>query len=177
MEPLISRQHVLARNVPASLRRFHRIASTVVASERPATKHRGPGSNRTFTHQNRDRGAGNPRRPASRCRPFRHNARSPQVRPLRSPHNRRIYAAFLRSRELGEHLPARPVRSALYPIPVRRLAVSLPASFSRFLAVPAFRFARSPCDRVVQKTFPSMFSFMPGPQQKWELGLSPNSHF
>src|SRR5512138_1847504 len=42
--------------------------------------------------------------------------------------------------------------TASYPVSVRRLADSLPASFGAPLAVGALRFARDPCDRVPQRT-------------------------
>jgi len=44
---------------------------------------------------------------------------------------------------LCDFLPARPTSSASYPISVRRVAISLHASFRRSLAVPPLRFARA----------------------------------
>ena len=89
-------------------------------------------------------------------RPFRREARSPQVRvvafPAQPPDLRRLPLVARASRS---HCPLALVGAASYPVPVRRLAVSLPASFSAPLAVGALRFARGPCDRVPQRTFTS----------------------
>jgi hypothetical protein len=44
---------------------------------------------------------------------------------------------------LRDRQPARPAVAASYPIPVRRIAISLHASFRRSLAVPPLRFTRA----------------------------------
>jgi len=44
---------------------------------------------------------------------------------------------------LCDFLPARPTISASYPVAVRRVAISLHASFRRSLAVPPLRFTRA----------------------------------
>src|SRR4051794_3722708 len=44
---------------------------------------------------------------------------------------------------LRDRQPARPAGAASYPIPVRRIAISLHASFRRSLAVPPLRFTRA----------------------------------
>src|SRR3954447_12198534 len=44
---------------------------------------------------------------------------------------------------LCDFLPARPTSAASYPVSVRRVAISLHASFRRSLAVPPLRFARA----------------------------------
>jgi hypothetical protein len=44
---------------------------------------------------------------------------------------------------LCDFLPARPTKSASYPVAVRRVAISFHASFRRSLAVPPLRFARA----------------------------------
>src|SRR3954447_26692515 len=44
---------------------------------------------------------------------------------------------------LRDFLPARPADAASYPVAVRRIAISLHASFRRSLAVPPLRFTRA----------------------------------
>ena len=44
---------------------------------------------------------------------------------------------------LCDFLPARPTKSASYPVAVRRVAISFHASFRRSLAVPPLRFTRA----------------------------------
>ena len=44
---------------------------------------------------------------------------------------------------LRDFLPARPTNAASYPVSVRRVAISLHASFRRSLAVPPLRFTRA----------------------------------
>jgi hypothetical protein len=58
-----------------------------------------------------------------------------------SPHDRRIYAAPPWPSRLRDHWLARLARQRLYPVPVRRPAVSLPASSPRSVALPQLRFA------------------------------------
>ena len=86
-------------------------------------------------------------------RPFRREARSPQVRIRGFPRT----TAGSTSPPLGREsfavcCPLALVGAASYPVPVRRLAASLPASFGAPLAVGALRFARGPCDRVPRRT-------------------------
>src|SRR5512138_41003 len=91
-----------------------------------------------------------------RRRPFGREARSPQVRVVaftaRPPDLRRRVVG---RESFAVNCPLALLGSASYPVPVRRLAVSLPASFSTSLTVGALRFARGPCDRVPQRTFTS----------------------
>jgi uncharacterized protein (TIGR02588 family) len=56
------------------------------------------------------------------------------------------------ARASGSPCPLALVGLASYPVPVRRLAASLPTSFSADLAVVTLRFARGPCDRVPRRT-------------------------
>jgi hypothetical protein len=69
--------------------------------------------------------------------------------PAQAPDLRRL--AFGRE-SVAVTCPLALTDGAWYPVPVRRLAVSLPAAFSTSLAVGALRFARGPCDRVPQRT-------------------------
>ncbi len=75
-------------------------------------------------------------------RPFRREARSPQVRTLsftaRSPGLRRL---SLGHRSFADPCPLAPLVGASYPVSVRRPAVSLPASFPRSVALAQLRFA------------------------------------
>ena len=61
------------------------------------------------------------------------------------------------------------VHGASYPVSVRRLADSLPASFGAGLTArdtPALRFAWGRCDRLPQRTFTSELWVMLGTQEK-----------
>ena len=97
-----------------------------------------------------------------RRRPFRRKARSPQVRyvtfPAQPPDLRRL---TLGCWSFAVVCPLAPVGTASYPVSVRQLAVSLPASFSADLAVGpvarlvALRFARGRCNLLPQRTFTS----------------------
>ena len=81
-------------------------------------------------------------RRSSRRRPFRREARSPQVRTrpfaARPPDLRRL---GLGHRGFAGPRPLAPPGVASYPVPVRRPAVSLPASSPRSVALPQLRFA------------------------------------
>jgi len=88
-------------------------------------------------------------RSAFRRRPFRREARPPQVRPSafaapppdlrRLPFGRKSFAV-MRPLALGD--------VASYPVPVRQPAVPLPASFSTDLAVGHLAVRSGPCDQV-----------------------------
>ena len=75
-------------------------------------------------------------------RPFRHAARSPQVRtrsfPAQPPDLRRL---SLDHKSFAEHCPLALLGTALYPVLVHRLAVSLHASFPHSVALMQLRFA------------------------------------
>ena len=102
-------------------------------------------------------------RSASQRCPFRHKARSPQVR-LRDLHRT---AAGSTQWLLGRYgfAVSRPLaltHHALYPVPVRRLAVLLRASSRPHLAVTLLRFASARCGLLTQRTFTSKSRAMRG---------------
>lgn len=122
-------------------------------------------------------------------RPFRLEARSPQVRfrgfPCTAVGSTPHASSVLWSHELRGPLPARPDRGASYPpraavvledaLPVRRLACSLPASFSAGLtAGPAYRLVALRFVWVAATCFPRdshpSSTSMLGTQSKRRLG-------
>ncbi len=89
-------------------------------------------------------------------RPFRRKARAPQVRLRDLPRTTAGSTPWLLGREgFAVLCPLALIHSALYPIPVRRLAGLLHASFSARLAAHALRLASARCDLLAQKTFTS----------------------
>jgi len=96
-------------------------------------------------------------------RPFRREARSPQVRSVtftaQPPDLRRLTFGCESFAVLG---PLALVGSASYPVSVRRLAAPLPASFSADLTVGpvarlvALRFTRGRCNLLPRRTFTSV---------------------
>src|SRR6266851_9283116 len=88
--------------------------------------------------------------------PFRHRARSPQVRLRDLPRTTAGSTQWLFGRQ--SFAVSRPLalnHHALYPVPVRRLAVSLHASSRPHLAVTPLRFACARRGLLTQRTFTS----------------------
>jgi len=77
-----------------------------------------------------------------RDRPFRHKARSPQIRRLpftaRPPDLRHL---IFDHESFAVFCPLALIDNAFYPVPVRQPTVSLHASFPRSVALPQLRFA------------------------------------
>ncbi len=77
----------------------------------------------------------------SQRRPFRREARSPQVRASRHRTTAGSTPSGLGHRGFAVICPLTPLASASYPVPVRRPAVLLPASSPRSVTLPQLRFA------------------------------------
>ena len=110
-------------------------------------------------------------RAAQVASPFQAQARSPQVRTLAVP----APPPDLRPRPLVARASRSVARSpcdeaASYPVPVRRLAGSFPASFSAALASDPLRFPWGPCDQVPQRTCTSESEPMLGAQHHERRG-------
>ena len=106
-------------------------------------------------------------RSASQRCPFRHQARSPQVRLRDLPRTTAGSTQWLFGRYgFAVFGPLALTHHALYPVPVRRLASLLHASSGPHLTVTPLRFASARCDLLAQRTFTSKSRAMLGAPQK-----------